>query len=75
MNLADKHVFRAGSHSESWNGLPTDEDDLGSFIAKARKRIEPANPGLRASSNTVRLNSSYGDPPLIEVTSSFPTII
>lgn len=41
MNLADKHVYRVGSHSESWNDLPTGDDELDKFIASARKRIEP----------------------------------
>ncbi len=41
MNLADKHVYRVGSHSESRNDLPADDDDLDKFIATARKRIEP----------------------------------
>lgn len=41
MNLDDKHVYRVGSHSESWNDLPAGDDELDKFIATARKRIEP----------------------------------
>ena len=41
LNLSDKHVYRVGSHSESWPELPADEDDLDKFIASARKHIEP----------------------------------
>ena len=41
LNLSDKHVYRVGSHSESWNELPTGDDDLDKFIASARKHIEP----------------------------------
>lgn len=41
MNLDGKHVYRVGSHFESWNDLPTGDDELDKFIATARKRIEP----------------------------------
>lgn len=41
VDLSDKHVYRVGSHSESWTELPAEDDDLDKFIASARKRIEP----------------------------------
>ncbi|GAA4497524.1 SIR2 family protein [Gluconacetobacter tumulicola] len=41
MKLSDKHIYRVGSHSASWNDLPSDDDELDKFIASARKRIEP----------------------------------
>ena len=41
MDLTAKHLYRVGSHSESWNDLPAGDDDLDKFIAAARKRIEP----------------------------------
>lgn len=41
MNIADKHVYRVGSHSESWNDLPAEADTLEKFTGSARKRIEP----------------------------------
>lgn len=41
MNLSDKHIYRVGSHAESWSEIPTDDDALDKFIATARKRIEP----------------------------------
>lgn len=41
MNLADKHVYRVGSHAQSWDELPAGEDEIDKFIATARRRIEP----------------------------------
>lgn len=41
MNLTDKHVYRVGSHSESWSEIPVEDEELDRFIAAARKRIEP----------------------------------
>lgn len=40
-NVSGNHAYRVGSNSESWDDLPTDDEDLDKFIATARKRIEP----------------------------------
>jgi hypothetical protein len=37
----DRHCYRVGSHSESWEDLPAERDKLDAFISVARKRIEP----------------------------------
>jgi len=37
----NKHCFRVGSHSGSWDNLPADPDELDEIISAARKRIEP----------------------------------
>jgi hypothetical protein len=36
-----KHGYRVGSHSEEFDDLPTNIDELGAIIDLARKRIEP----------------------------------
>ena len=37
----NKHCFRVGSHSGSWDNLPANPDELDEIISAARKRIEP----------------------------------
>lgn len=41
MNLADNHVYRVGSHAESWAEIPSDDEELDKFVAAARRRVEP----------------------------------
>ena len=36
-----KHYYRVGSHSGTWDDLPTDPDELDSLTNSARKHIEP----------------------------------
>src|SRR5229473_897022 len=36
-----KHCYRSGSHSDSWDDIPAEPDDLDTFISISRKRIEP----------------------------------
>ena len=36
-----KHHYRVGSHSGTWDDLPTDPDELDSLTNGARKHIEP----------------------------------
>ena len=36
-----KHCYRVGSHSDSWEALPTDPDKLDEIMSGSRKRIEP----------------------------------
>ena len=35
------HHYRVGSHSGTWDDLPTDPDELESLTSSARKHIEP----------------------------------
>ncbi len=41
MNLDHPHIYRVGSHSESWAAIPTDADELDKFMSAARRRVEP----------------------------------
>lgn len=41
MNLSDPHLYRVGSHAESWPAISTDDAQLDDFISAARRRIEP----------------------------------
>jgi hypothetical protein len=36
-----KHFYRVGGHSDAWDDLPTDPDELDALTNSARKRIEP----------------------------------
>ena len=40
-SMDKKHFYRVGSHSGTWDDLPTDSDELNSLTNSARKRIEP----------------------------------
>ena len=36
-----EHCYRVGTHSGSWDDLPTEPDELDAIISASRKRIEP----------------------------------
>ena len=40
-NMNKTHHYRVGSHSGTWDDLPTDPDELDSLTNGARKHIEP----------------------------------
>lgn len=41
MDLDHPHIYRVGSHGESWGAIPTGSDELDKFVTAARRRIEP----------------------------------
>ncbi len=52
-----RHLYRAGSHSEARDDLPTDVDALDTFVSGARRNIEP---WLSAVFQAVHLNLLLG---------------